>query len=80
VNTSDGRRRRRQHSAQFKAMDDLLDEMRRCKSVKACIEVALIDAYGPDEQAVASLTCMEEIFCPAACLANVGHEACVRMD
>lgn len=43
-------------------MDDLLDEMQRCKSVKACIDVALIDAYGPDEQAVAWLTCIEELF------------------
>lgn len=43
-------------------MDDLLDEMRRCKSVKACIELALTDAYGPDEQAVAWLTCIEEMF------------------
>ena len=27
-------------------MEDLLDEMRKCKSVKACIELALTDAYG----------------------------------
>ncbi len=32
-------------------MDDLLDEMRRCKSVPACIDLALTDAYGDDEQA-----------------------------
>ena len=43
-------------------MDDLLEEMRQCKSVQACIELALIDAYGPDEQAVAWLTCIEEMF------------------
>jgi hypothetical protein len=43
-------------------MDDLLDEMRQCKSVQACIELALTDAYGPDEQAVAWLTCIEEMF------------------
>jgi hypothetical protein len=43
-------------------MDDLLDEMRRCKSVQACIDLALTDAYGPDEQAVAWLTCIEEMF------------------
>lgn len=43
-------------------MDDLLDEMRQCKSVQACIELALTDAYGPDEQAVAWLTCVEEMF------------------
>jgi hypothetical protein len=43
-------------------MDDLLDEMQRCKSVKACIEVALTDAYGPDEQAIAWLSCIEAMF------------------
>lgn len=43
-------------------MDNLLDEMRRCKSVGACIELALTDAYGPDEQAVAWLTCLETMF------------------
>jgi hypothetical protein len=40
-------------------MDDLFEEMRQCKSVQACIELALTDAYGPDEQAVAWLTCIE---------------------
>ena len=40
-------------------MNDLLDEMRQCKSVQACIELALTDAYGPDEQAVAWLTCID---------------------
>jgi hypothetical protein len=43
-------------------MDDLLDEMRQCKSVRACIDLALTDAYGEDEQAVAWLTCFEELF------------------
>jgi hypothetical protein len=43
-------------------MNDLLDEMRQCKSVQACIDVALTDAYGKDEQAVAWLTCIEEMF------------------
>ena len=43
-------------------MDDLLEEMRQCKSVQACIELALTDAYGPDEQAVAWLTCIETLF------------------
>jgi hypothetical protein len=40
----------------------LLDEMQRCKSVKDCIALALVDAYGDDEQAVAWLTCIEEMF------------------
>jgi hypothetical protein len=43
-------------------MDDLLDEMQQCKSVQACIELALTDAYGPDEQAVAWLACIEVMF------------------
>lgn len=43
-------------------MDDLLAEMRRCKNVKACIDLALTDAYGEGEQAVAWLTCIEEMF------------------
>lgn len=43
-------------------MDDLLDEMRQCKSVQACIDLALTDAYGADEEAVAWLTCIEEMF------------------
>ena len=40
----------------------LLDEMRQCESVQACIDLALTDAYGEDEQAVAWLTCIEEMF------------------
>jgi hypothetical protein len=43
-------------------MDDLLTEMRHCKSVQACIDLALTDAYGEDEEAVAWLTCIEEMF------------------
>ena len=31
-------------------MDDLLDEMRQCKSVQACIELALTDAYGEESR------------------------------
>ncbi len=43
-------------------MDSLPDEMRQCKSVEACIELALTDASGPEEQASAWLTCIEEMF------------------
>jgi hypothetical protein len=43
-------------------MDDLLEEMCQCKSVQACIDLALTDAYGEDEQAVAWLTCIETLF------------------
>jgi hypothetical protein len=40
----------------------LLAEMQQCKTVKACIESALTDAYGEYEQASAWLTCIEEMF------------------
>ena len=43
-------------------MKSLLEEMRHCKSVKDCIALALVDAYGDDEQAGAWLTCIEEMF------------------
>ena len=36
--------------------------MRQCKSVKDCIALALVDAYGEDEQAGAWLTCIGEMF------------------
>jgi len=34
-------------------MADLLDEMLQCQSVRACIDLALTDAYGEEEEAVA---------------------------
>ena len=43
-------------------VNDLLDEMKQCKSVRACIELALTDAYGDYEQACAWLTCIETMF------------------
>jgi hypothetical protein len=43
-------------------MQSLLEEMQQCKSVKACVELALTDAYGEYEQATAWLTCIEEMF------------------
>lgn len=43
-------------------MADLLDEMRQCQSVQACIELALTDANGEEEQAEAWLTCIEVMF------------------
>lgn len=44
------------------AMQSLLEEMQQCKSVKACIELAVTDAYGEYEQASAWLTCIETMF------------------
>ena len=46
----------------MRTLDSLLDEMRQCRSVEACIELALTDAYGPDEKASAWLTCIEKMF------------------
>jgi hypothetical protein len=43
-------------------MDDLLEEMWQCKSVQACIDLALTDAYGEEEEAGAWLTCIETMF------------------
>lgn len=43
-------------------MDSLLDDMQQCKSIKACIELALTDAYGEYEEASAWLTCIVEMF------------------
>ena len=55
-------------------MDDLLDEMWQCKSVQACIDLALTDAYGPDEQAVAWLTCIEVMFARFKRVKVMGNE------
>jgi hypothetical protein len=43
-------------------MQTLLEEMQQCKSIKACIELALTDAYGEYEQTSAWLSCIEEMF------------------
>ncbi len=43
-------------------MEDLLQQMRRRKSVQACIDLALTDVYGEDEEAVGWSTCIETTF------------------
>jgi hypothetical protein len=43
-------------------MPDLLAEMQQCKTVKACIALALTDAYGEYEEASAWLACIETMF------------------
>ena len=43
-------------------MADLLDEMRHCRSVRACIDLTLTDAYGEEEEAVGWLTCIGAMF------------------
>ena len=62
-------------------MDDLLDEMRQCESVQACIDLAGTDAYGPHEQAVAWLTCIEVMFSRFKHVKVMGNEVeLVRFD
>jgi hypothetical protein len=43
-------------------MQSLLEEMQQCKSIKACVELAVTDAYGEYEQASAWLACIETMF------------------
>jgi hypothetical protein len=43
-------------------MPSLLAEMHQCKTVQACTELVLTDAYGESEEAMAWLTCIEEMF------------------
>lgn len=43
-------------------MESLLSEMKKCKTVEECIEVATVDAYDEEEQAVGWLTCIQEMF------------------
>jgi hypothetical protein len=42
-------------------MKDLLDKMKKCKTIDQCIAVATMDAYD-DEQVSSWLTCIEEMF------------------
>jgi hypothetical protein len=41
---------------------DLLDDMRRCRTTQACIDLALTDTYGPEEAVAAWLACIETLF------------------
>jgi len=43
-------------------MESLLSEMKRCKTVENCFEVATVDARDEDEQAGGWLTCIQEMF------------------
>jgi len=43
-------------------MEDLLTEMKRCKSVDDCVDVATMDAYGEYEEATGWQTCFETLF------------------
>jgi len=43
-------------------MEGLLFQMKLCKSIEDCFEVATVDAYGKEEQAVGWLTCIEAMF------------------
>jgi hypothetical protein len=59
-------------------MKSLLEEMQQCKSVKACIELAITDAYGEDEQASAWLTCIGEMFGRFKRVNVMGHEVVLK--
>jgi len=59
-------------------MNDLLDEMKQCKSVRACIELALTDAYGDYEQAWAWLTCIETMFGRYKWVVVLGEETAIE--
>jgi hypothetical protein len=59
-------------------MQSLLGEMDQCKSVKACIEFALTDAFGEYEHASAWLTCIEEMFARFDRVKLMGEEVTVQ--
>jgi len=52
--------------------------MQRCKSIDACIELALTDAYGDDEQASAWLACIEEMFARFDCVNVLGQQVALE--
>jgi hypothetical protein len=41
---------------------ELISEMKRCKTIGDCHEIATMDAKGEDEAAAGWLTCIEEMF------------------
>jgi len=41
---------------------DLISEMKKCKTIEACHECAMVDAYGDEEAAAGWLTCIDEVF------------------
>jgi hypothetical protein len=43
-------------------MEDLLSEMKRCKTVRECFEVATVDTYNEDEAASGWHACLETLF------------------
>lgn len=59
-------------------MQSLREEMQQCKTVMACIELVLTDAYGEYEQASAWLTCIEEMFARFDRVKLMGEEVSLR--
>lgn len=55
-------------------MEDLLTEMQQCKTVNACIELALTDAYGEYEEASAWLACIDTMFARFTRVQVMGEE------
>jgi hypothetical protein len=41
---------------------ELISEMKRCKTIRDCHEIATMDANGEDEAAAGWLACIEEMF------------------
>jgi hypothetical protein len=52
----------------------LISEMKRCKTIKDCHEVATMDAYDENEAAVGWLTCIEEMFSKFKSVNVLGNE------
>lgn len=53
---------------------ELISEMKKCKTVVDCHEVATTDAYGEDEAAAGWLTCIEEMFGKFEHIKVLGYE------
>lgn len=53
---------------------ELISEMKKCKTVADCHEVATMDAYDEDEAAAGWLTCIEEMFSKFKHVKILGNE------
>ncbi len=53
---------------------DLIAEMKKCKTIEACHECAIVDAYGDEEAAAGWLTCIQEMFSKFEQVIVLGNE------
>jgi hypothetical protein len=53
---------------------ELISEMKKCKTVADCHEIATMDAYGEDEAVAGWLTCIEEMFSKFEHVKVLGNE------